>query len=748
MKTASPLLESAPLRADHFVQFYESGEQLVAEVASFAVDALSAGGSAIVIARPDRLAAVHERLGASLDDAARGRIFMSSAQELLDSFMDRDLPDPVRFHRSVGTIVETAVRAGRPVHAFGEMVALLCAQDRYAGALRLEALWNELIEQYRFSLYCGYPHDAFPSAEQSEMFRHVCALHRRILPAASLRSDENELHLTLALSQQRSRALSDEIRRREAAEQQRNGVLMHTPLPIALLSGSAHRVVLANHRFSALCGRTDIVGQPLTEVLPGGDTPAIMRALEAARVHGRSTTIGEHRDRPRPDGADSAENARVYRLHFNPQPLTDGLGVIVSAVEVTEHVAAREKLVAANTERDRLLGELRDANQAKDQFLAVLGHELRNPLTPISLALELIRNHDGHATPNEIAIIQRQLDHMVRLIDDLLDVSRITRGKITLKKEAVRLADIVDRAVEVASPLLEQRRHRLHVDTDPDARCNGDPMRLSQAVANLLTNAAKYTTPGGDITVRATRGADGTALVEVCDNGVGIPPDRLDSIFEPFYRIDGEAKQPHGGLGIGLALVRSLVNLHGGTVRADSSGPGCGSTFTIALPEYRPKPVTGSAPPTPPSIGVMPPGTGRRVMLVDDNEDAASTLAQWLRDAGHDVAVVHDPVTALAAYRAYRPDVAILDIGLPVMDGYELLRRLKAINEVTPCTFLALTGYGRSADRERCLATGFLQHFVKPVDPAALHLAMSRLMPGSDGHEHDGRDGAGAEAGR
>ncbi|AOJ90804.1 histidine kinase [Burkholderia sp. MSMB0856] len=729
------------MRADHFVQFYESDAQLVSEVALFAAEALRAGGSAIVIARPDCLAAVHERLrtlDASIGDAARERIFMSSAQTLLDSFMDGDLPDPARFRRSIGTIVEAAIRAGRPVHAFGEMVALLCAQQRYAGALRLEALWNELVEQHRFSLYCGYPVDVFPSTEQSETFRHVCALHRRIVPAASLRNDENELHLTLALSQQRSRALSDEIRRREDAEQQRNGVLMHAPLPIALLSGAAHRIVLANHRFSALCGRTDIVDQPLTAVLPGGDTPAIVRALETARVQGRSTTIAEHRDRPEPDGA------RVYRLHFNPQPLADGLGVIVSAVEVTEHVAAREKLVAANAERDRLLGELRDANQAKDQFLAVLGHELRNPLTPISLALELIRNRDGHATPNEIAIIQRQLDHMVRLIDDLLDVSRITRGKITLKKEVVQLADIVDHAVEVASPLLEQRRHRLHVDADPDARCHGDPVRLSQVIANLLTNAAKYTLPGGDITVRTAHCSDGTALVEVCDNGAGIPRDRLDSIFEPFYRLDGDAKQAHGGLGIGLALVRSLVTLHGGTVRADSAGPGCGSTFTISLPEYRPKAVAIAAPQPPLGIRDMAPGrTGRRVMLVDDNEDAASTLAQWLREAGHEVAVVHDPVTALAAYRAYRPDVAILDIGLPVMDGYELLRRLKAINEVTPCIFLALTGYGRNADRERCLATGFLQHFVKPVDPAALHLAMS--PPGTNGDAHDGAE---PEAGR
>ncbi|HDR8941091.1 ATP-binding protein [Burkholderia vietnamiensis] len=728
------------MRTDHFVQFYDSDEQLVSEVASFSADALRDGGSAIVIARPERLAAVYARLGTlerASGSAARDRVFMSSAQALLDSFMDGDLPDPARFRRSIGTIVEAAVRAGRPVHAFGEMVALLCAQHRYAGALRLEALWNELIERYRFSLYCGYPHDAFPSAEQSEMFRHVCALHRRIRPSASLRSDENQLHLTLALSQQRARALTDEIRRREDAEQQRNGVLMHAPLPIALLSGAAHRIVLANHRFSALCGRTDIVGRPLTSVLPGGDTAAIARALEAARVQGRSTTIGEHHDRPDTDDTD-ADGARVYRLHFNPQPLADGLGVIVSAVEVTEHVAAREKLVAANAERDRLLGELRDANQAKDQFLAVLGHELRNPLTPISLALELIRNRDGQATPNEIAIIQRQLDHMVRLIDDLLDVSRITRGKITLKKEAVRLADIVDRAVEVASPLLEQRRHRLHVDTDPEARCHGDPVRLSQVVANLLTNAAKYTLPGGDIAVHAQRGADGSTLIEVHDNGAGIPPDRLQSIFEPFYRIDGDNKQAHGGLGIGLALVRSLVNLHGGTVRADSAGPGRGSTFTIVLPEFRPRVGAAAAPQAEPGIRVAAPGSGRRVMLVDDNEDAASTLAQWLRDAGHDVAVVHDPVTALAAYRAYRPDVAILDIGLPVMDGYELLLRLKAINEVPPCIFLALTGYGRHSDRERCLATGFAEHFVKPVDPAALHLAMSRTGAQGGTPNHDG----------
>ncbi|MBR8457899.1 MEDS domain-containing protein [Burkholderia dolosa] len=729
--------EPASMRADHFVQFYESDAQLVPEIGAFAADALRNGGSAIVIARADRLAELRAQLDAlavSIDDTARGRIFVAGAEAMLDRFMDGDTPDPVRFEQSIGPIVEAAIRAGRPVHAFGEMVAILCARNLHDAALRLEALWNRLIDVHRFSLYCGYPHDAFPSAEQSDMFRHVCALHRRVLPAASLRNDERELHLTLALSQQRSRALGDEIRRRKDAELQRNGVLMHTPLPIALLAGPEHRIVLANHRFSALCGRTDIVDRPLASVLPGGDTPAIARALDDARTSGRSTTIGEHRDRASGDGA------RVYRLHFNPQPQADGFGVIVSAVEVTEHVAAREKLVAANAERDRLLDELREANHAKDQFLAVLGHELRNPLTPISLALELIRNRDGHATPNELAIIQRQLDHMVRLIDDLLDVSRITRGKIELKKEVVRLADIVDRAVEVASPLLEQRRHRLHVDAALDLHCHGDPVRLSQVVANLLTNAAKYTPPGGEIALRVARGDTDDVLVEVRDNGAGIPRDRLDSIFEPFFRIDGGSSHMHGGLGIGLALVRSFVRLHGGTVRADSEGLGSGSTFTIALPAYRPKEVAAAVTYTPPqdAFAAASRGSQRRVLLVDDNEDAASTLAQWLRGVGHEVAVVHDPVTAMAAYPSFRPDVAILDIGLPVMDGYELIKRLKAIDGAAPCIFLALTGYGRHTDRERCIAAGFLRHFVKPVDPATLHRAMMRAETDGDARSDAG----------
>ncbi|HEF4732603.1 hybrid sensor histidine kinase/response regulator [Burkholderia multivorans] len=719
-------LEPAPSGADHFVQFYDSVEQLLPEVVAFAGDALRSGGSAIVIVRADRLADVVERLGAlvaAIGEPARRRVFVSDAEALLARFMNGDMPDRDRFQRSVGAIVEAAIAAGRPVHAFGEMVAVLCARGQPDAALRLEALWNELIERHRFSLYCGYPHDAFPGAEQSTLFRHVCALHRRVLPAASLRNDERELHLTLALSQQRSRALGAEIRRREDAERQRNGVLMHAPLPIALLAGPEHRIVLANHRFSAMCGRTDIVGRPLASVMPGADSPAVTRALDDARAHGVSTTIGEHRDRATPEGA------RVYRLHFNPQPQADGIGVIVSAVEVTEHVAAREKLQAANAERDRLLAELRDANHAKDQFLAVLGHELRNPLTPISLALELVRSREGHATPNEIAIIQRQLDHMVRLIDDLLDVSRITRGKIELKKEAVRIGDIVDRAVEVASPLLEQRRHRLHVDIDADVRCHGDPVRLSQVVANLLTNAAKYTAPGGDIGLHVARGDGDTIVIEVRDSGAGIPPDRLDSIFEPFFRLGGEPGRMDGGLGIGLALVKSFVMLHGGTVRADSAGPGLGSTFTVTLPEYRPPTVEADARELEHPPVAVPVGTRRRVLLVDDNEDAAATLAQWLRDAGHDVAVVHDPLSALGAFRSHEPDVAILDIGLPVMDGYELIRRLKAIETDKPCTFLALTGYGRIADRERCLEAGFRHHLVKPVDPAALHRAMDDSDP-------------------
>jgi signal transduction histidine kinase/ActR/RegA family two-component response regulator len=397
--------------------------------------------------------------------------------------------------------------------------------------------------------------------------------------------------------------------------------------------------------------------------------------------------------------------------------------------DASEQVRAREALERASAERERLLESLREASRAKDEFLAMLGHELRNPLSPIVTALQLMRMRGETSTAREQAIIQRQVDHMVRLVDDLLDISRITRGKIELKRERVHVAAVLAKAVEQASVLLEQRSHRLRIDTDPSLESDGDPVRLSQVVANLLTNAARYTPPGGDIHLRAWRQEPTRLAISVRDNGNGIAPEVLARIFELFYQ-GGErgVDRADGGLGIGLALVRSIVELHGGTVQAHSEGPGHGSEFIVTLPcvDGACEVASGSG-----AAGaqVSPAGDAARVLVVDDNRDAGETMAQLLRLHGYDVHLFTDPASALSHLQQVQPEAALLDIGLPVMDGYELGTRIREACGAS-CALLALTGYGLDADRARSEAAGFDHHLVKPVAPEALLAALEAALRG------------------
>jgi PAS domain S-box-containing protein len=372
-------------------------------------------------------------------------------------------------------------------------------------------------------------------------------------------------------------------------------------------------------------------------------------------------------------------------------------------------------LVVDITDRKRAEAAAQAANRRKDEFLAMLGHELRNPLAPILTAVEVLKLRRVAGLERELGILERQAGYLVRLVDDLLDISRITRGAIELHRAPTDLAVVLARAVEMASPLLEERRQHLTiVAPHGPILVDGDEFRLAQVVQNLLTNAAKYTAPGGHVAVRTATG-DGSVVVEVEDDGTGIPTDLLPVIFEPFIQGARGIDRAEGGLGIGLALVHSLVSLHGGAVSAHSDGPGRGSRFTITLPR------SGAASPDPaaPTGPIAAARTGRRVLLVDDNHDAADILAELLRFAGHDVRVVSDGPAALELVRAFRPDVAILDIGLPVMDGYELARRLRAAVPA-PIRLVALTGYGQDHDRERSRAAGFAEHVVKPVDGARL----------------------------
>ena len=388
---------------------------------------------------------------------------------------------------------------------------------------------------------------------------------------------------------------------------------------------------------------------------------------------------------------------------------------------------------AQSLERARLLDAARaeaaraeEASRVKDEFLAMLGHELRNPLAPIFTALELMNLRAPDSARPERKVIDRQARHLARLVDDLLDVSRIATGRVRLDREPVEVSEAVARGLELARPLIEEQRHTLATDVARGLEVDGDLTRLSQVVANLLNNAAKYTPPGGHLFVGAAR-EGGAVVLRVKDDGSGIPAALLPRVFDLFAQGQQSIERARGGLGLGLAIVRSLVELHGGTVEARSDGPGRGSEFVVRLPALEGKPAAAaSAAPAPPPAAARRTG---RVLVVDDNRDAADLLADALSAAGFTTRVAHDGPSALNAAASFLPEVALLDLGLPVMDGYELARRLRALPGLAALKLVAITGYGQASDRERTRASGFDEHLVKPVELQLVEAAVAALVP-------------------
>jgi PAS domain S-box-containing protein len=386
-----------------------------------------------------------------------------------------------------------------------------------------------------------------------------------------------------------------------------------------------------------------------------------------------------------------------------------GLGIDISARKEIED------------ELRRLNEELSLAHRRKDEFLATLAHELRNPLAPITNAIEIMRLRDPVDSDARWArdIVDRQVRQMTRLVDDLLDVARITRGKINLRIERIALAAVVQGAIEAARPLIEQFGHQLDVQLPAQpVWLDADPTRLTQVLLNLLNNAAKYTPRGGRIAIEA-RVEDGDAVVEVRDNGIGIPADHLPTVFEMFSQVAPALERSQGGLGIGLALARGLVELHGGRIEARSAGAGRGSVFTVRLPMavFVHPPVSGGAA-GPSEVHPM------RVLVVDDNRDAADSLAMMLELTGHEVATANDGETALAEAERFLPDAVLLDIGMPGMNGYEVAQRLRQTEHGRRAFIVALTGWGQEDDKRRAVDAGFDHHLTKPVDPAALHAVL------------------------
>jgi signal transduction histidine kinase len=361
---------------------------------------------------------------------------------------------------------------------------------------------------------------------------------------------------------------------------------------------------------------------------------------------------------------------------------------------------------------------LREADHRKDLFLATLAHELRNPLAPIRTAAQVLASPT--LAPQKIqwaqSVIQRQVRHMALLLDDLLDIARITRGKLELKKTHVALTEVVDAAVEAARPLIDDKKHHLTVRLPAEELVlNADPLRLSQILSNLLTNAAKYTDPAGDIEVAASLQGD-SLLLAVKDNGIGIASNALKGIFDMFSQIDGASSRSDGGLGIGLSLVKGLVALHGGSIEAHSDGPGRGSEFAIRLPVA---PHRASEQPAD-HVRVPAVAAGRRIMIVDDNKDAGDALAMLLELSNHEVQVAYSGRGALTLAHSFRPEVAFIDIGMPDLNGYEVAQALRLEPWGAQIRLVALTGWGQHDDRQRAKAAGFDLHITKPVDSGAI----------------------------
>jgi PAS domain S-box-containing protein len=384
----------------------------------------------------------------------------------------------------------------------------------------------------------------------------------------------------------------------------------------------------------------------------------------------------------------------------------------------TAELALREEIVV----REQAEAALRETDRRKDEFLATLAHELRNPLAPIRQAALISKAPEASEAQKRWShdVISRQVQHMSLLLDDLLDVSRVTRGTLELRSQMTELAAVVDAALETARPIIDAKRHRFSIEMPSEPVVfAADPLRLSQVLSNLLTNAAKYTDPGGDIRLRATADS-GQVTITVSDTGIGMSANAIARVFAMFSQIHSGQDRSEGGLGIGLALAKGLVELHGGVIEASSAGLGKGSEFVVRLPR---RVLTGSklAAKRLESTGRPP---SRRVLIADDNRDAAESLAILLRMDGHDVTVAHNGREALATFNTLLPEVAVLDIGMPELDGYEVARQVRQQSLGRSVTLIAVTGWGQEADKARALAAGFNHHFTKPLEP---HLLSSLL---------------------
>lgn len=520
--------------------------------------------------------------------------------------------------------------------------------------------------------------------------------------------------------------------RLRSAEARWRALFDQAPSFRCVLSGPEHRFEYANPRYQDLIGHRDVMGRAVAEALPEVVEQGFIALLDQVYATGEIYSASAA-PIMLPTGSNGALTKRY--VDFVYQPIRDAAGVVTGILaegsDVTDRVLTSTALADSEARFRALAETLRESDRRKDEFLAILAHELRNPLAPVRNAARVLRAQTADATMREWAttVIDRQIQAMSGLLDDLLDVSRITRGQITLNKQRTSLASVVDASLEVSRPLIEARKHSLTISLPPEPlELDVDPLRLSQVLSNLLTNAAKYMDVGGRIEVRA-RVAGEEVCIAVKDYGIGLEPESLSAIFEMFSQVKTALDRSEGGLGIGLALVRGLVALHGGRIEASSEGLGRGSEFRVWLPKPHDPAADAHITTAPASQNAATP---RRILVVDDNRDSAQSLGFLLEHSGHTVRLAHDGEDALRATRDFRPELAFLDIGLPKLDGYELARAIRAETWGQRIVLFALTGWGHEDDRQRARAAGFNGHLTKPIDPDRIEtLIAGQLNPGA-----------------
>ncbi len=736
---AAPRIDWSDMgESDHFVQFYESDEFLINSVAGFVGAALRDGGNAIIVATEDHRQGIQKALMAQKLDFAPEQFVVLDAAQTLARFMVNGWPDAQRVRESLGPIVARLTQSGRRLHIFGEMVALLWAGDNRAAAVELEKIWSDMAQGNKFALFCAYPLNGFTLGDDGEPFAEICSCHSRIIPAESysaVASARERLH-SVAVLQQKASSLEAEIAHRKEVEQAlvrrerelsdffENAVeglhqvgpdgtiLWANKAELKLLGYEAHEYI--GQPIARFHIDQDVIETMLSKLLRGEclyDQPARLRCKDGSIKH-----VLIHSNSYFEDG-------KFIHTRCFTRDITE---------RVQTEIRQRELLEAEHAARM----EAERVSRMKDEFLATLSHEVRTPLSAIFGWTQIIKKTPDNlkTVSHGISVIDRNVRVQTRLIEDLLDMSRIISGKVRLDVQQTDLIPVLEAAVEAVRPTAETKGIHIAQVLDPLAGpVNGDANRLQQVVWNLLTNAVKFTPTGGTIELLLER-VNSHIQITVSDTGAGIKPEFLPHVFERFRQADSSSTRKFGGLGLGLSIVKQLVELHGGSVRAKSAGEGRGASFTITLPVMAAKLS---------ELQQQPPAADRqlvidcsaiqlqrlKILVVDDELDARQLIARLLQDRGAQVITATSADEAMELLKTLQPDMLISDIGMPGKDGYQFIREIRAKpqSQGGQISAVALTAFARSEDRTRAMLAGYQAYLSKPVEAEELVVTVASL---------------------